>query len=543
MSAAPTPWWRDAVIYQVYVRSFADTDGDGIGDLPGITLPPAATCATSASTRSGSRRSTPRRRPTAGYDVADYRDVDPLFGTLADFDALLADAHDAGPAGDRRHRAQPHLDRARVVPGGAGRGARQPGARALPLPRRAGAATATQPPNNWQSVFGGPAWTRRAPTASGTSTSSTPPQPDLNWRNPEVRDEFDDVLRFWLDRGVDGFRIDVAHGLVKEGLRDQRGAARPRAGPASGRATAMRAPGTTTRCGTARGPRRLPRLAPGPRRRTPATGWRVAEAWAPTPEAMARYVRPDELQPGLQLRLPARAVVGDRLRRRRSAEHARARSTLVGAAPTWVLSNHDVVRARDALRRRRRRARPRPGRDAAAARAARARRTSTRARSSGSRRSTCPPESRQDPLWLRTGQAARPRRLPGADPVVAATRAPYGFGPGRHRHRGCRSPTTGPALTVAAQRKDPRLDAGRSTATPCAPGDGVVDAGDEVELVDGRSTVLDVRRGDAHRRVQLRLATGAAARGRGRGRQRAARRRPAATGHRGLAHLTASSAV
>ena len=212
-----------------------------------------------------------------------------------------------------------------MVPGRAGRRAGQPRAGALPVPR--GPGRRRLPPNNWESVFGGPGLDPGRRTASGTSTSSTPPSPTSTGATPRSATMFEDVLRFWLDRGVDGFRVDVAHGLFKEeALRDQVVEEGERAAPASrrraldGRARAQ----ATSRCGTS------------PRCTTSTARWRqildeydgdrmaVAEAWTQTPESMARVRPPRRAAPGLQLRLAARRLVGRGVRRGRH-RHARRR--------------------------------------------------------------------------------------------------------------------------------------------------------------------------------------------------------------------------
>ena len=221
--SAPAPWWRTAVVYQVYPRSFADSTGDGVGDLPGVTahLDHLADLGVDGLWLSPVYASPMH---DGGYDVADYRSVDPLFGTLADADALVAAAHDRGlkvlmdlvP----NHTSGDHAwfrEALAAAPGSA--------ARARYLFRDGRGSSGEQPPNDWRSVFGGPAW-ERVTEADGTPGQwylhlFDASQPDLDWSDPQVRGEFEAILRFWLDRGVDGFRVDVAHGLVKaDGLPD-----------------------------------------------------------------------------------------------------------------------------------------------------------------------------------------------------------------------------------------------------------------------------------------------------------------------------------
>jgi alpha-glucosidase len=211
-------WWRDAAVLQIYPRSFADADGDGVGDLDGVTarLPYVAALGVDAVWLTPFQRS-----PQAdhGYDVSDYCDVDPLFGDLGALDRLLGRAHDLGlrvivdlvP----NHCSSAHPLFAAALAAGPGSSERgrfhfAPGRG----PDRA------EPPNNWPSVFGGPAWTR-VPDGEWYLHLFAPEQPDWNWRDPRTSAFFDDVLRFWFDRGCDGVRIDVAHGLFKaSGLPD-----------------------------------------------------------------------------------------------------------------------------------------------------------------------------------------------------------------------------------------------------------------------------------------------------------------------------------
>lgn len=347
-SEGAAEWWRTAVIYQVYPRSFADASGDGIGDLPGITsrLPHLERLGVDAVWLSPFYRSP---QHDAGYDVADYRDVDPLFGTLADFDAMLADAHARGirvivdlvP----NHTSSEHAwFRAALAaaPGSAERGrylfrdGRGPGG--------------DEPPNNWTSVFGGPAWTRI------TEPDGTPgqwylhlfdtTQPDLDWTNPEVRDEFESVLRFWLDRGVDGFRVDVAHGMVKEpGLPDWAGTSAMIDGAHEGETGSEDG---STGAGN-RGPmwdqegvhdiyrawHRVLAEYEGDR-------CLVAEAWVEPLSRLARYVRPDEMHQAFNFSFLT--TLWDAPALREVVTASLGASDAVGAPTTWVLSNHDVVR-------------------------------------------------------------------------------------------------------------------------------------------------------------------------------------------------------
>jgi alpha-glucosidase len=221
-------WWRTAVIYQIYPRSFADGNGDGIGDLVGTTarLESLASLGIDAIWFSPFFKS-PQK--DAGYDVADYRSIDPLFGTNEEFDLLLAKAKSLGlriiidivpnHSSDQHELFQAAL---KAAPGSP--------EREMYMFRDGKGENGELPPNNWESVFGGVAWTRI------TEPDGTPgqwylhifdsSQPDFNWENQKVRQFFLDVLAFWLDKGVDGFRIDVAHGLVKEvGLPDVKVAA------------------------------------------------------------------------------------------------------------------------------------------------------------------------------------------------------------------------------------------------------------------------------------------------------------------------------
>ncbi|WP_332642986.1 glycoside hydrolase family 13 protein [Aeromicrobium sp.] len=342
-----TPWWRDAVVYQIYPRSFADSDGDGIGDLAGITarLSYLAELGVDAVWLSPFYTS-PQR--DGGYDVADHRAVDPSYGDLLAFDVMLEQAHDLGlrvivdivP----NHSSDEHTwfrDALAASPGSP--------ERARYVFRDGRGDNGVIPPNNWESWFGGPAWTRI------TEPDGSPgqwylhlfdtSQPDFDWTNPEVREEMESVLRFWLDREVDGFRIDVAHGLVKaDGLPD------------------ADLPYDQTRDITASQP-----MWDQPGVHEIYRSWRqlvdsyavrgedrdrllCAEAWVEPPEALARYVRRDELHQSFNFHFLMTPWNAEALRHSVSESLAQAES--VGAPQTWVLSNHDVMRHASRLGRR-----------------------------------------------------------------------------------------------------------------------------------------------------------------------------------------------
>ena len=335
---APGLWWRDAVIYQIYPRSFASSGGP-IGDIPGAIsrLDHLARLGVDAVWLSPFYRS-PQR--DAGYDVEDYRDIDPVFGTMDDVDALIARAHSLGlriifdivP----NHTSDRHVWFRQALEAGPGSPERE---RYWFRPA----------PNNWRSVFGGGAWTRVCDRedASGSPWESDASwylhlfdssQPDLNWSNPEVQAEFRDILRFWLRRGVDGFRVDVAHGLVKDP-----------ALPNWGRTAAI-VEGEKTKERNEAAPmwnldgvhdiyRQWRKVLDefGPDRML------VAEAWVSPASAIAKYVRADEMSQSFNFEFLASAWTADRMRTV-IADSLRDMDA-VGATATWVLSNHDVIRA------------------------------------------------------------------------------------------------------------------------------------------------------------------------------------------------------
>jgi alpha-glucosidase len=321
------PWWRDAVIYQVYIRSFADGDGDGVGDLAGIRsrLPYLADLGIDALWITPFY---PSPMADGGYDVANYRDIDPLFGRLDDADALIEEAHQHGlkliidivP----NHTSDQHPWFQAALAAGPGSPERS---------RYVFRDSPDGPPNDWSSVFGGPAW-RQVEDGQWYLHLFAPEQPDLNWDNPEVIEEFHAILRFWLDRGVDGFRIDVANALKKHPDLPDVGEEVEELLEASDRADHPFWDRDDVHA-IYRGWHDVLAAYPGDR-------VSVAEAWVHSPGRLARYVRPGELDTAfnfefLKCRWDARTfheVIDISLRVMEA----------VDAPATWVLSNHDVVR-------------------------------------------------------------------------------------------------------------------------------------------------------------------------------------------------------
>ncbi len=451
-------WWRDAVIYQVYVRSFADGNGDGIGDLAGVRsrLHYLADLGVDAIWFNPWYLS-----PLAdgGYDVADYRAIDPAFGSLDEAERLIAEARDLGirtivdivP----NHVSDQHawFQAALASPPGSPERARfwfHPGR----------GDDGSEMPNNWVSNFSGPAWTRTR-NADGTPGEwylhlFSPEQPDLNWSHPEVRAEHEAVLSFWFDRGVAGVRIDSAALLAKD--------------PSLPEIPAESLPGqhpNTDRDELHDIYRSWRAVADS----YPGTRILVGEIWLPDAERFAKYLRPDELHTAFNFDFLVRPW--DAASLKTSIDVTLAAHAPVGAPATWVLSNHDVTRPVT-----------RYGQEDSAFAFATKREGTPTDLDLGRRRARAaallcaalpgslyiyqgeelgleevqdlPPNRRQDPMYLRSGGTD-----PGRDgcrvPLPwAGTGSPFGFSPaGSTGEPWLPQPSHWGELTVEAEQQDP----------------------------------------------------------------------------------------
>ncbi|MFH8380283.1 glycoside hydrolase family 13 protein [Kitasatospora sp. NPDC018058] len=497
--SASRGWWRDAVIYQVYPRSFADSNGDGMGDLPGIRsrLPYLRDLGVDAVWLSPFYASP---QADAGYDVADYRAVDPMFGTLLDADALIRDAHELGlriivdlvP----NHSSDQHEWFQRALREGPESPLRER------YHFRAGKGENGElPPNDWESIFGGPAWTRTE-NPDGTPGDwylhlFAPEQPDFNWDSPAVADEFRSILRFWLDMGVDGFRIDVAHGLVKApGL------------PDIGGADQLKLLGNDVMPFFDQdGVHEIYRSWRGILDEYPGQRIGVAEAWTPTVQRTANYVRPDELHQAFNFQYLG--TDWDATALREVIDLSLDSMRPVDAPTTWVLSNHDVTRHATRFANE-----PglgtqirTPGDRSLGLRRARAA-TLLMLALPGSAYvyqgeelglpdvTDLPDEVRQDPSFFR--QAGQDGYRDGCRVPIpwSDTEAPYGFGPAAGGPSWLPQPAEWAALSVEAQTGDPTstLELYRS-ALAVRRSQPDLGAGTDVEWLEAPEGTLAFRRG------------------------------------------------
>ncbi len=324
------------MVYQVYIRSFADGDGDGTGDLAGLRsrLPYLADLGVDAVWVNPWY---PSPLNDGGYDVADYRDINPQFGTLAEAEALIEDAHALGikVIADivPNHSSSDHEWFQAAL--AAAPGSRE---RARYWFRDGSGPNGDEPPNDWRSVFGGTGWTR-VTEADGRpgqwylhlfDTS----QPDLNWSSPDVVEEFQSILRFWFDRGVDGFRIDVAHGMAKDPALPDLGVDTEALMEAPDRAWHPHWDRDEVH-EIYRGWRAVADSYDEPR-------MFVGEVWLDDPARLALYLRPDELHTSFAFEItdPDWEPAGIRS----AIDSGLAAAATAGASPTWTLSNHDIPR-------------------------------------------------------------------------------------------------------------------------------------------------------------------------------------------------------
>jgi alpha-glucosidase len=498
----PQTWWRSAVVYQIYPRSFADGNGDGVGDIAGIRsrLPYLAALGVDAIWISPWY---PSPMKDAGYDVADYRDIEPVFGTLAEADEMIAEAHELGikviidivP----NHFSDQHPWFGEALAAGPGSPERE-----RFVFREGRGPGGDLPPNDWQSTFGGPAW-RRTTNADGTPGQwylhlFTPEQPDVNWSNPDIRAEFETTLEFWFDRGVDGFRIDVAHGLVKDAaLPDVAGLVFPFSDDTD---DALDHP-HWDQPGVHEIYRSWRAIAD---RYAPARAF-VAEAWVGRPARLAAYVRPDELHTAFNFEFLKAPWIADELRgviRATLASHA-----VVGAPATWVLANHDVPREVSRYARPQDSLEPVPADFELGHRRARAAALLMLSLPGSAyvyqgeelglpEVEDIPEASLQDPIFVQSGGTERGRdgcRVPLPWTTDAET---WGFSPAGAAAPWLPQPTDWAALSVAAQQGAPgsMLELYRAALRLRRELGLGVDAGREFSWVDAGADVVAFRRGD-----------------------------------------------
>jgi alpha-glucosidase len=339
MPSGENAWWRDAVIYQVYPRSFADSDGDGLGDIPGIVnrIDYLQNLGVDAVWVSPFYQSPLK---DGGYDVTDYRMVDTRLGTVADVANLIDAAHqrdmkvfmDIVP----NHTSDQHEWFQEVLHS-------EPGSPVWDryVIKEGKGVNHELPPTNWESVFHGAAWSPLV-LANGEKTKYwylhifDSSQPDVNWENPEVREEFLSILRFWFDLGIDGFRIDVAHGMIKDQNYPDIDYSEVKERELLG-VPILNSP-FWDQDGVHEIYREWRKLSDSYNPPRVFCG----ETWAPTPERLALYQRPDELHTSFNFDYLRAGFEAPKLKE--SIDSTLANHRKVGAPPTWVLSNHDIVR-------------------------------------------------------------------------------------------------------------------------------------------------------------------------------------------------------
>ncbi|MET7662459.1 glycoside hydrolase family 13 protein [Streptomyces sp. NPDC005463] len=433
-------WWQDMVCYEVYPRAFADSDGDGIGDLPGLTArlehirdlgADAVWCTPFY----------PSPLADGGYDIADYTGVAADLGTDDDATQLTVRAHELGlrliidlvP----NHTSDQHPWFQEALATGPGSAERE-----MYLFRPGRGTDGELPPNDWQSAFGGPAWTRVA-DGEWYCHLHAAEQPDLNWRNPKVQSAFTEVLRYWLDSGVDGFRVDVAHALFKaEGL--------PDAGPGQHtdplRNHLMPYYDQEELHPLYREWRALLDTHPAPAGAVaPQDRVMVAESAVFDPARLSRYIRPDEMHQAFNFAFLEAPWEAAELRRVVDGSF-----TVPGSAVTWLLSSHDAVRP---VTRYGSLARAR-----AAALLMLALPGSAylfQGEELGLPQVEVPIDRILDPLWERSGRTERGRDGARVPLPWTGEHAPYGFSTVAPGHTWLPQPDDWSGLAVAAQQRDP----------------------------------------------------------------------------------------